>query len=181
MMLDALYENFALHFSLLIFALLFIKIAKLHLNKYVFVYAIFGSVDIIIHHMLYPMVFTIDIIISLIIGILFMLLLAGIFGNKLNHSNYSSILAYVGLSPWYLGIRFAFFYLLGTLITLFVWTSIQQFLAFKKLGYQRMGLSEAKAKLDKDEYAIIVAKTNLLFVYPFIIVSCLSVLFYSLA
>ena len=165
-----------LHFGTLILALLLVKIAKLSLGKFTFLYLVLASINIVVHELLYPQEYIVGTIVSSLAGLLVVILLSGFVGTRISPMNYSTILSFIGLSPWYLNMETSGTLIITTLFVSSIYGYVQQYWAFKSLGYSWMpSLEQAKIKMTSTDYEKFEKKSHIVFVYPFLIAILLTV------
>lgn len=163
-------ELLLLHFSTLILSLLLVKITKLSLGKFTLLYSVLVGVNIVIHELMYPQEFIVGVIVSAVVGLLIVVVIAGTIGTRISPINYSTILSFIGLSPWYISIELSITLFLSALFVSSIYGYIQQYWAFKSLGYKWMpSLEQAKIKMKSNDFEIFKKKSQVVFVYPFLI------------
>lgn len=166
-------EVFAVHLSIFILSLLSIKLFKLPLNKYFILYTIFAVINYSIHALVFENYTNIPLIISYFAGILFVFLLSGIFGTRVNSSNYSSLMSVVAFFPWYLGIKNSLFFILSLIAITLLYAFIKEFRAKNKFDISKTPRLKIKEKLSEEDYLLFKKHTVLIFVYPFLITGVL--------
>lgn len=173
-------EILLLHFGALILSLLLVRIAKLSLGKFSFLYLVMAGVNIVIHELMYPQEFLTGIIISTFAGFLAIIALAGIVGTKVSPMNYSTLLSFIGLSPWYISLELSITLILAVLFVSAIYGYVQQYWAFKSLGYRWMPtIAQAESKMKKDDFIVFQKRSNIVFAYPFIIAIVITALLIS--
>lgn len=164
------------HTSIVILTLLLVKIAKLPLLKFSALYFVMSAINVVIHELLYPGEFLIATIVTAVVGFLITVILVGLAGDRINASNYSSIMAFAGLTPWYLGVTESIIFLAVSILILAGYSFFVQSRAFKSVGHSRyVSLSVARQKMTDDEYSIFMRKGNVIFALPLICGLLLSV------
>lgn len=176
-MTDVLFQNLLMvHTSILILSLLLVKIAKLSLGKFTGLYFVMVALNVLIHELIYPGDYLIFTIIIGLIGFIITLILSGFIGDSMNSSNYSSIMVFVGLSPWYLGVAASVTFSVVTIIVLAVYAFTKQSLAFKKVGHTRyISMDLAKQKMSEQEFEIFLKKSNIIFALPMLLSVFISI------
>lgn len=165
-----------LHFGTLILALLLVKIAKLSLGKFTLLYLVLASINIVVHELLYPQEYIVGTIVSSLVGLLVVILLSGFVGTRISPMNYSTLLSFIGLSPWYLNMETSVTLIITTLFVSSIYGYVQQYWAFKSVGYKWLpSLQQAKEKMSSDDYEKFEKKSHIVFVYPFLIAILLTV------
>lgn len=168
-------EFVLLHFGTLILSLLLVRIAKLSLGKFTLLYAVMAGVNIVIHELLYPQEYLVGTIVSAIAGLLVVVLLSGFVGTRISPMNYSTILSFVGLAPWYLNVETTITLILAVLFISSIYGYVQQYLAFKSVGSKWIPtLQQAKNKMSESDYEKFEKKSHVVFVYPFLIAVLLT-------
>lgn len=166
-----------LHFGVLILGLLLVKIANLSLGKFTGLYAVMAGMNIIVHELLHPGKFLAGTIISAVLGILAIVLLAGFASNRISSANYSTLLSFIGLSPWYISFELSITLIISMLLISTIYGYIQQYWAFKSLGYRWMPSFEtARTKMKQEDFEIFQKRSNVVFVYPFLIAIAVTIL-----
>lgn len=176
-MTDILFQDLLMvHTSMLILSLLLIKIAKLSLGKFVGLYFVMVVLNILVHELINPGDYLISTIVIGLIGFIITLILSGFVGGSMNSSNYSSIMVFVGLTPWYLGIAASVTFSVVAIIILAVYAFTKQSLAFKKVGHSRyISMDLAKQKMTEQEFEIFLKKSNIIFALPMLLSVFISI------
>jgi len=163
-------ELFFLHGSILLLTLLLVKIAKLSLNKFTGLYFVMIALNVTIHELVAPGEYLIPTIVIGLVGFIATILLVGFIGTGINNLNYSSIMAFVGLTPWYLGWKESILIFLVTIFVSAVYALSLQTWAFKSVGHPRyISLSVAKKKMKEEEFETFQKRSNIVFAIPMII------------
>lgn len=168
-------ELFLLHGSIVVLTLLLVKIAKLSLAKFTGLYVVMVAVNAIIHELVKPSEYLVPIIVAGIAGLLLTVVLAGLVGSAMNSSNYSSLMAFVGLVPWYLSWQFSVTVLVATIIVIALYSFVKQSRAFKSVGHERyVSIDLAKKKMKPEEFDTFMKKANIVYAIPMIVAVLLS-------
>lgn len=169
-------ELFLLHSSIVVLALLLVKITKLPLGKFSALYAVMVAINVVIHQIIHPGEFLISTIVIGVIGFVFTVVLSGLIGSGMNSLNYSSIMVFVGLSPWYLGWK-ASLLMFVTILVLAIYLFARQTWAFKSVGHKRyVSMEQAKKKMKAEEFELFLTRANSIFAIPMIVGILLSML-----
>lgn len=168
-------ELFFLHGSILILTLLLMKIAKLSLSKSIGLYFVMAALNVTIHELIAPGEYLLSTIITGILGFVITIVLVGFVGTGINNLNYSSIMSFIGLVPWYLGWKESILIFLVTLIVLAIYALILQTWAFKSVDHPRyISIAMAKKKMTEEEFELFSKRSNVIFTIPIIVGFSLS-------
>lgn len=171
-----------LHFGALILSLLLVKITKLSLGKFTLLYFVMSALNIVAHELLYPGEFLLGTISSAAAGLIAVVIMSGFSGTRISPANYSTILVFLGLSPWYLNLELVITLVVSTLLISSIYGFVQQFWAFKSLGYNWMpSLKQAENKMKSDDFEKFKIRSNVVFVYPFLISIAATIILVSLS
>lgn len=168
-------ELFFLHSSIFILTMLLVKIAKLSLGKFTGLYAVMVAVNVVVHEIVYPGEYLVSTIVIGAVGLVFTVILSGLIGTGMNSSNYSSIMAFVGLTPWYLGWKASVLIFVTVILVLAIYLFARQTWAFKSVGHKRyISMEMAKKKMSTEEFELFTQRANSIFAIPMIVGILLS-------
>lgn len=171
---------FGFELSFLLFALFFIRLVRIDLSKFTALFIIFVASKSILSYIAYPNVSIIPIIITGLVGLIFILLITGIVGDKFSSDNYESILAGIGLFPWYLDTGLSLLYFFLSLIIITIVTEVRIGNAFRSIGSHKMKLRDAKKRLSEKEYDEVRKKGSTIFAIPIALSAIISAIIVSL-
>ena len=168
-------ELFLLHGSIVVLTLLLVKIAKLSLAKFTGLYVVMVAVNAIIHELVKPGEYVVPVIVAGVAGLLLTVVLAGLMGSTMNSSNYSSLMTFVGLVPWYLSVQLTVTILIATIVSIALYSFVKQTRAFKAVGHERyVSINLAKKKMKPEEFEMFMKKANVVYAMPMLVAILLS-------
>ena len=178
--MDSLTAIVGFELSFLFVALLLLRVLRLDLSSFTVVYVILVSSKAIVSHLAYPELSFYPIVAVGFAGLLFITTFSGVFGASLGADNYGSILAGVGLFPWYFDMGMSIIYFILTLLFISVVTEIRVAQAFRSIGSRKMRLSIAKQKLSEEQFKLLTHKGSTVFAVPIMLAAFVASIAVSL-
>lgn len=165
--LPPLDELFAVHLGPLILTLLLVRLVRIPPLKFLPIYFLMGLISAGMHLLLLPDASPWWVLAqSLVAAPLVSLVAMGLLGDRLTPINHTSLLGWLGLSPWYLGWEFSLALVLATLLALVAWGLLRQALVLRSMG-ERMFIPPAQlpGRL-RDESPAFQRRTTITFALP---------------
>ena len=178
--MDSLATLFGFELSFLLFALFFIKLVRIDLIKFTALFAILVASKSILSYIAYPDISVLPIVITGLAGLIIILLITGVIGDKFSSDNYESILVGVGLFPWYQDTGLSVLYFFLSLIIITIATEVRIGNAFRSIGSHKMKLRDAKKSLSEKEYDEVKKKGSIIFATPIALSAIISAVIVSL-
>lgn len=151
--MDYFMGNFVLDFVLLLIALLTILYIPIDLAKFTGLYVLLVALKTILciadgdTSKVWPIVIIGG------VGLVFVLILTGIFGGNMGAANYQGLMATVGLFPWYLGLGTSIIYVAFILVSTTIVSEYKLSKAFKSIGVKKIRPKVAKRRLTEAEFS----------------------------
>lgn len=177
-----LQELLGFHLSFLVLGLLFVRLVKLDLIKYTGLYAILVAIKAVLGSLLIEGFDTKDIITIAAIGVIgavFVVVMSGVLGERLNTDSYASLMFGMGLFPWYLGLATSLAYVFTSAAIIMIVSEFRSFFTLRKLGARTITARTPKRLLNESDYVIYKQKASVVFATHIAIAAIVSALLFS--
>lgn len=174
-------EIFSLYMFPLIAGLVIIKVFRIPLGKFVYIYGLLAAITVVTRMLYYS---DFNLLMGLIFpvgGLLVVVILTGALEHKISSANYSSLLVVIGLFPWFMSTAVSIWFLVLAPIFLMFHSLLRQKAAFKSLGVSSMPLKLVKKKLSTDNYNLFVSRASVIYAMPFLVAVILVLSVYALS